>query len=176
MVITKVIRLVVTASKIVGQVHKGSFLSNGNSPFFLTYMNTPNWKMSRGYFPAYLKISKRKVCNVTEYKNKPNTVGWKGDLDDGTYFSVAVVDGILSICFDEREMNLTKDIKLVAYCSLLDDIVNPVDGTLINYIGFTAALQDLHDFTNNLTFAEVMDYFKWQYATDKVEIYDYNFK
>jgi hypothetical protein len=134
------------------------------------------WTLNKGFLAEYNRASKKKVCNVSEVRSGTGVVSWKGDLDDGNYFAIVIIDGIISAAFAEREFQLDSAMKTIAYSTLLEEVVSAGSDFLLMSDLMSEILPDIQKFMSALKFEDMMEFFKWKYATDKIQVYEYNQK
>ncbi len=129
------------------------------------------WHFAKGSGEYITKLVKHKVCHVNETRSG-GMVSWKGDFDNDEYFLIIVIEGCIYASCNEREILLPHELQTVAYVDQAFNIINEPDQIKRVQLWLEAKVTTFPKLMSKLNFQEIMDIFMWEYASDKVEIYE----
>lgn len=113
------------------------------------------------------KLSKKKVCNVEEFELK-TLLGpakfWKGSTEE-EYFTLLFTNGMLTLCFNEREMLLDQDPVGVGMVAELREAVDISKTDEAKGLKLTQTYTDSPKFdedVKNITLCDVLEVLGWE--------------
>lgn len=113
------------------------------------------------------KLSKRKVCNVEEFELE-TLLGpakfWKGSTEE-EYFTLLFTNGMLTLCFNEREMLLDQDPVGVGMVAELREAVDVSKTDEAKGLELTQAYTGGPKFegdVKNITFGDALEVLGWE--------------
>lgn len=121
----------------------------------------------------------RKVTHVVQQNQLPKMryVCWTGELDDDdekNYFMIQVLDAVVMLTVSDRENKLQIEKPTqVAYPIEMKDIIDEPNEMVRVQKYLKSKMEFIPEFTEKLTFEEVMEIFNWEYSSSKIEIYEY---
>lgn len=133
------------------------------------------WHFIKGSENLMVEMVKRKVTHVVQYKKFAHLCysRWYGELDNDNYFQIQVVNGSIIASMNEREMMISLEALPIAYVHEMSPTMeSPTDNEVIKQLS-VAKLTFLPQFTKDLSFEEIMELFKWEYASPNVEMYEH---
>lgn len=136
----------------------------------------PKWKLlSSANDDRVRRMFDHKVCSVAETRIG-NYIKWIGLLDNDEYFMVIVLDCILTVACNEREMLLPYGMYALAHTTELNDVVKIPPSQINKTIqAMTNKAPAIAKAMTLIKFEDVMKVLGWQYISEKVEIFETNF-
>ncbi len=136
---------------------------------------TYSWTPIESGKDTFKSMCNHKVVHVVESKELAANgyyCRWHGELDNGKYFSVQVLSGIVMANMVDRENELAINTTPIYYVKESTSTVESF--TDVNML-FGLSLREanfLSKFTKELQFDEIMQLFMWEYVSTNVEIYE----
>lgn len=136
----------------------------------------PKWKLlCSANDDRIRKMFDHKVCSVAETRFN-NYIKWTGELDNDEYFLIVILDCILTLSCNEREMLLPYSMYALAYTTEITSVIKiPPTQVSKTMQMMTDKAPAIAKAMKAIKFQDVMKILGWQYNDKKIEIYETSF-